>query len=71
MAKTKEAAPAPKNHPSHGVYVVEGEGEKAFWTKVGAAWAHSDSEGFNVTLTALPINGRIVIRSRREKEAGE
>lgn len=68
MAKSKEAAPA-KNHPSHGVYVVEGEGENAFWSKVGAAWPHQDGQGFNVTLSALPLTGRLVIRTR--KEAGE
>lgn len=68
MAKTKEAAPAPKNTPSHGVFVVEGEGEKAFWTKVGCAWAHNDGNGFNVTLSAVPLSGRIVLRTRTEKE---
>lgn len=68
MVKTKEAAPAPKNQPSHGVYVVEGEGEKAFWTKVGCAWAHQDGNGFNVTLSALPISGRLVIRAKKEEQ---
>jgi hypothetical protein len=67
MAKNQEAAPA-KNMPSHGVFVVEGEGEKAFWTKVGCAWAHNDGNGFNVALSALPINGRLVIRVRKDGE---
>lgn len=64
MAKTKEAAPT-KNYPSHGVYVVEGEGQSAYWTKVGCAWPHQDGNGFNVTLSALPISGRLVIRTRK------
>lgn len=68
MAKKQEAAP-PKNLPSHGVFSVEGEGERAFWTRIGCAWPHSDGEGFNVSLTALPLTGRIVIRTR--KEAGQ
>lgn len=55
-----------KNGPSHGVFVVEGEGEKAFWTKVGCAWLHRDGDGFNVSLSALPLNGRLVIRTRKE-----
>ncbi|MCZ8548057.1 hypothetical protein OOJ09_28100 [Mesorhizobium qingshengii] len=67
MATKKEAAPA-KNHPSHGVYVTEGEGEKAFWAKIGCAWQHGDTESFNVTLSALPISGRRVVRARREQE---
>lgn len=50
------------SRPSHTVYVVEGEGENAFWTKVGAAWQHADGEGLNLTLTALPLSGRLVIR---------
>ena len=49
------------NKPSHGVYIVEGEGDKAFWTKIGAAWPQSD-EGFSIQLTALPITGRLVVR---------
>lgn len=68
MAKTETTAAPAKNIPSHGVYVVEGEGENAFWVKVGCAWSHADGEGYNVTLTALPVNGRLVIRTRRERE---
>lgn len=64
MAK-KQTAPA-KNHPSHGVYVVEGEGDRAFWTRIGCAWLHQDGEGFNVSLSALPLSGRLVIRAKKE-----
>jgi hypothetical protein len=69
MAKSKETATA-KTLPSHGVFVVEGEGEKAFWTKIGCAWSHADNQGFNVTLSAVPLSGRIVLRTRKQ-EAGE
>jgi hypothetical protein len=62
-----------KNRPTHGVYVVEGEGENAYWTKVGAAWAHEDGEGYNITLSAVPLNGRLVLRTAKpnaDREAG-
>ena len=62
-----------KNRPTHVVYVVEGEGDSAFWTKVGAAWRHEDGDGFNVTLSVLPLNGRLVVRTAKvdpKKEAG-
>lgn len=59
------------NRPSHKAYVIEGEGEKAFWTRVGSAWPNSDGKGFNITLSALPINGRIVLREFTEEEAVE
>lgn len=51
-----------KSKPDHAVYVVEGEGDKAHWTKIGAAWSHNDGDGFNIQLTALPLNGRLTVR---------
>ncbi|TIN28593.1 MAG: hypothetical protein E5Y31_11260 [Mesorhizobium sp.] len=62
---------APNHTPSHGVFVVENEGPQAFWTRIGCAWLHQDRLGFNVSLTAIPLSGRLVIRARIEKEAGE
>lgn len=52
----------------HQVYLVEGEGDKAYWTKIGAAWPHDDGKGFHVTLTCMPLNGRLVIREPKAKE---
>ena len=60
-----------KSRPTHTVYVVEGEGDSAFWTKIGAAWAHEDNEGYNVSLTALPINGRLVVRVAKATDKPE
>lgn len=57
-----------KTRPSHAVYVVEGEGESAYWTKIGSAWIHEDGEGFNLSLVAIPLTGRLVIRKRKEQE---
>jgi hypothetical protein len=52
---------------------VEGEGDSAFWTKVGAAWQHEDGEGYNISLSAMPLSGRLVVRTAKadaKKEAG-
>lgn len=56
--------------PTHIVYhVVEYDnGNKANWTRAGAAWAHKDGEGFNVALNLFPVDGRLVIRTRKEEE---
>jgi hypothetical protein len=54
--------------PTHAAYVVEGDGEGAFWTKIGAAWPHDDGDGFNIVLTAFPVSGRLVLR--KPKPAG-
>ena len=60
-----------KSQKPHSVYVVEGEGESAFWTKIGAAWRHEDGKGFNISLTCMPLNGRLVVREpKADGEAG-
>jgi hypothetical protein len=70
MARKQETTAPAKNHPSHGVFVVENDGPNAFWTRIGCAWAHNDGEGFNIQLSAVPMSGRIVLRTRKQ-EAGE
>ena len=40
----------------------------AFWTRVGSAWAHKDGKGFNVVLSALPVNGRLVLRTFTDED---
>jgi hypothetical protein len=32
-------------------------------------FAHQDGKGFDVVLEAVPINGRVVIREPKEKDA--
>lgn len=51
------------NLPSHRVYAVTKNGTQRYWNAIGAAWPHSDGEGFNLKLDYLPLNGAdIVIR---------
>ena len=55
------------------VYViVEKEGAKAYWLKVGAAFENKDGS-LNVVINALPLDGRLHIREpfKDEKEADE
>lgn len=62
---------APRKKPTHGVYHVCGEGEKAYWTKIGAAWIHEDGEGLNLSLDFIPTRdaGRLVIRAAKPEQA--
>lgn len=51
----------------YDVFVVEnyedGAGaEKSNWTRIGVAFPHKDSEGFNLELRAVPVSGKLVIR---------
>lgn len=54
--------------PTHEAFIVTGEGDSAFWTKLGGVWPHDDCKGFNVTLTAIPISGRRVISEPKPVE---
>ena len=65
---------ASTNGPVFNVYTVEdrGKGEDPFWLKIGAAFAHKDDKGFNIVLSAFPIDNRLVLRMPAENgEDGE
>ncbi len=50
--------------PTHRLYAVEKRKGKNYWRPIGAAWAHSDCEGFGLALDYLPLNGsEIVMRA--------
>ena len=57
-----------KNQAPHEVFVVEGAGDTAFWTKIGAAWPHQDGKGFNIQLECVPLDGRVTLRAAAEKK---
>lgn len=54
------------NAPDYLAWHVTQKGEKSFWNKVGAAWAHKDGKGYTLQLETCPINGRIVLRAPLE-----
>jgi hypothetical protein len=41
------------------------------WMRVGAAFPHQDGDGFTVTLHAVPVDGKLVIRKHTDKEPGK
>ncbi len=55
--------------PAYIAYHIRGkEGEKGFFTRIGAAWPHRDGKGFNIQLDALPTDGRITLLVPSEKK---
>lgn len=54
--------------PTHRLYSVRGEGKDAFWTPIGAAWPNKDGFGFSVSIDAVPVGGRVVLRAIRERD---
>lgn len=47
-------------------YEVNGD-KKSDWTKVGVAWPHQDGKGFRLVLTAVPLDGIVVLRQHEPK----
>jgi len=45
--------------------------DKGYWLDIGAAWPTKDGKGFILQLDALPVNGRVVLREPKPKEAPE
>ena len=56
------------NRPTHAIWQVNGEGDKARWARVGAAWMHKDLKGANLKFDAIPLTGRIVVREITEQD---
>lgn len=54
---------ATSKNPTHLAYQLrDRDGMKAFWTRIGAAWQNGDSQGFNIQLDCVPLDGRITLR---------
>ncbi len=54
--------------PSHFAYQVrEGQEGKSYFNKVGAAFPHKDGQGFNIVLDAVPVDGKVTLRTPQER----
>lgn len=49
--------------------VTKREGDRDFWTDIGAAFAHRNGDGYSIVLNALPVDGRIVLRPLKTTQA--
>jgi hypothetical protein len=59
------------NAPAFILYRVEGDGQEANWTKIGAAWPNRDGKGFSIKCEAVPLQGRIIMRAYQPKAKEE
>lgn len=48
--------------------IVKREGQDDFWVNIGAAFPHADGSGFNVVLQALPLDGRLILRTPKSQD---
>jgi hypothetical protein len=69
MSETTTTASNSSKAPTHIAYQVRNvEGQSGFWTRIGAAWAHADGQGFSIQIDAVPLDGRIALRVPSEKK---
>lgn len=70
MARTQTTPPTETKAPDFIAWHVAQKGEKSYWNKVGASWKHKDGKGMTLQLEVVPINGRIVLRTPSDNNAG-
>ena len=39
------------------------DGKQSYWSKIAIAWAHKDGQGYNIQMDALPVDGKLVLRT--------
>lgn len=60
------------NEPTFRAFsVIKREDKPDYWLNIGAAFAHRDGGGFTLSLQALPIDGRVVLRHPKEEVSEE
>lgn len=68
MNTTDNAESSHSKSPTHIAYQVRDGKEKGYFTRIGAAWPHKDGKGFNIQLDAVPLDGKITLRTAAEKK---
>jgi hypothetical protein len=62
MSNTPQTDSTASKAPAYIAYQIRGkEGEKGYFTRIGAAWPQKTGKGFNIQLDALPLDGRIAL----------
>lgn len=57
-----------KTTKAFDAYAVRNDKDgKGYFHKVGAAFAHKDGEGYDIDMVATPSNGRLTLRTPKER----
>ncbi len=61
---TKVGNGTPARKPDFVAYNVRPRGEqKSRWTEIGVAFRHKDGNGLDILFEAIPLSGKIVLRT--------
>ena len=54
--------------PSFGAFQVkDGPEGQSYFNRIGSAFAHKDGQGHTVQLDAVPVDGRVILRTPQER----
>ena len=65
---TKNSKPTHRAHIVRNYTDKDGT-ERSHWIDIGGVWPHHDGKGYDMTLAAIPLDGRVVIRLDEPKSA--
>ena len=51
--------------------IIERPKQDDYWLNIGVCFPHEDNDGFNLLLQAMPLDGKIVLRTYKEDEEEE
>lgn len=57
--------------PSHHAFQVKTIEDQTYFNRVGSAFEHKDNKGFNIYLDSVPMDGKITLRTPKERLADE
>ena len=57
--------------PDFNIYNIEGDGDNAYWNKIGGAWAWKDGKGFYLQMDYLPLKAGKLALFKPDEKAGE
>ena len=54
--------------PDFRVYtVIKRDGKDDYWLNLGVAFKHEDGDGYNLLLQAMPLDGKLVLRTYKDE----
>jgi len=58
----------PKQQRTFDAFAVRNDKDgKGYFHKIGAAFPHKDGEGYDIDMVAAPTNGRLTLRTPKER----
>jgi hypothetical protein len=78
MDKKTNAKTEPATEDKAPIYIAytvknvgQGKNSKSYWSRIGVMFPHKDGNGFNLDLEAFPVNGKVALRLKSDKDQAD